>query len=158
MQLLGDAVRSMVLGLSALSLAFTLGACATITRGSTTRFTIDSTPQDAHASTSNGFICESTPCTFRLPRLDPFTVTVSKPGYKTVKLQIERRLAKSGAAGFAGNVLLGGAVGATLDVTSGSIYDLFPNPANVTLVADSVAAPPATGTSTQAVPAPAPKP
>jgi len=124
--------------LLALALASTVGACATVTRGTTTRFTVESSPPGAHASTSSGFVCESTPCTFRLPRKDNFTITVSKPGYKTTSMQIESKLAKSGAAGFVGNAVFGGLVGATVDVTTGAMDDLTPNPAHFTLEAEAV--------------------
>jgi len=108
-------------------------ACATITRGTTQPFTVESTPPEAEVSTSSGFNCRATPCTFRMPRKDAFTITVSKPGYKPVTTQIESKVAGAGAAGMAGNVLVGGLIGITVDATSGATKDLLPNPLRVTL-------------------------
>lgn len=41
--------------------ALSLPACATMTRGTTQEFTVESTPPGAQATTSNGFECVSTP-------------------------------------------------------------------------------------------------
>ena len=60
--------------------AFSLPACATVTRGSSQQFTVQSTPPGAQVSTSNGFECQATPCTFRMPRKDGFRATVSMDG------------------------------------------------------------------------------
>lgn len=124
-------------------------ACATVTRGTTQTFTIESTPPGAEASTSSGFTCKSTPCTIRMPRKDPFSVTVSKPGYKSVTAEVESRVAGAGAAGMAGNVLVGGLIGITVDATSGATHDLTPNPLKVVLepvdAAPAAAAPAAQG-------------
>ena len=48
--------------------ALSLPACATMTRGTTQELTVDSTPPGAQATTSNGFECAATPCTFRMSR------------------------------------------------------------------------------------------
>jgi hypothetical protein len=134
-------MQKVITGLSALALAASLGACATVTRGTTQQFTINSNPSGAQARTSSGFNCESTPCTIRMPRKDAFTVTVSKTGYKTVSMDVKTKLADSGAAGFVGNALIGGVIGAAVDVGSGATLDLTPNPLNVTLEMADAAAP-----------------
>ena len=172
-------------GLAALALTSSLGACATITRGSSEQFTISSTPPGAQAHTSNGFSCESTPCSIRMPRKDGFSITVTKPGYKTAVSDVQPKLAGSGAAGFVGNALIGGVIGAAVDVGTGATLDLTPNPLHVDLQADepapaatpipvaspapaavapaatsapAVAAPPAPPASTTAAASPAAKP
>ena len=66
-----------VRALTLVGVALCLPACATITRGSSQEFTVESTPSGARVSTSNGFQCEATPCTFRMPRKDEFRATVS---------------------------------------------------------------------------------
>jgi hypothetical protein len=124
-----------------LALASTLGACATVTRGTTTKFTIDSSPPAAQVRTSTGFTCEATPCTFKMPRKENFVLTVSKAGYKTATLPIDSKLAGNGAAGFLGNALIGGVIGAGVDIASGAMDDLTPNPAHVTLEAETAVAP-----------------
>jgi hypothetical protein len=150
-------MQNLLRGLSVLALAAALGACATVTRGSTTKFVVESTPPDARARTSSGFTCESTPCTIRMPRKDAFTVTISKPGFKTVTTDIKTKVAGSGAAGFVGNALLGGVVGATVDVVSGATLDLTPNPLHVFLESDTPAAAPAAVAPMVAPAAEAPK-
>jgi hypothetical protein len=150
-------MQNLLKGLLALALASTLGACATVTRGTSTRFTIESSPPGAHASTSSGFVCESTPCTIRMPRKDKFVVTVTKPGYKTATLQVESKLAGNGGVAFVGNALIGGVIGAGVDVATGAMDDLTPNPAHIILEADEppVPAAPVTPTAPAAAVAPA---
>jgi hypothetical protein len=137
---------------SALALAAALGGCATISRGTTTEFTVDSTPPAAQATTSNGFYCAATPCTFRVQRKDAFIITVSKPGYTSSATQIRSTLAEEGAETFIGNALVGGVIGAGLDISNGSMMDLKPNPLHVDLQPVAPAQPPAP--SPAATPAP----
>jgi hypothetical protein len=134
-------MQTILRGLSVLALTAGLGACATVTRGTTQQFTIESTPPAAQARTSSGFNCESTPCTIRMPRKDAFSVTISKAGYKTVKTDVKPKIAGSGAVGFLGNAMIGGVIGAAVDVGSGATLDLAPNPLQVTLEAEGTAAP-----------------
>lgn len=146
-------MRKILRGLSAIVLTSALGACATVTRGANEQFTIETTPPDAHARTSSGFSCESTPCSIRMPRKDGFTVTVTKAGYKTVTTKVQPKLASNGAAGFVGNALIGGVIGAAVDVGSGATMDLTPNPLRITLDLVAVAdAPPAPATPAAATP------
>lgn len=146
-------------------LAASLGGCATVTRGTQEQFTVSSTPPGAQARTSTGFTCDSTPCTFKMPRKDSFVVTVSKDGYTPVETQIAPHVAGTGGAAFVGNALIGGVIGAGLDIYSGATMDLGPNPLNVTLVSVNdkprapamVAPPPAPAAATSvttAAPAP----
>jgi hypothetical protein len=111
-----------------------LPACATITRGSSQDFTVESTPSGARVSTSNGFQCESTPCTFRMPRKNGFRVTVSREGYASQEVTVTSGVSGGGAAGMAGNVVFGGVIGAVVDGTSGAMNDLSPNPLVVVLL------------------------
>lgn len=119
--------------------AASLSACATITRGTTTAFTVESTPPAAEVKTSTGFTCPATPCTFKMPRKEGFSVTVSKAGYKPLTTDIVTKMSGGGAAGMAGNVLAGGIIGIGVDASSGALNDLSPNPLKVTL--DLAAAP-----------------
>ncbi len=145
-------------GLSAVALMAGLTACATVTRGTSEQFTVSSTPPGAQAHTSNGFNCESTPCTIRIPRKDSFTITVTKAGYKPSVTDVAPELAATGAAGFVGNALIGGFIGAAVDVGTGATMDLKPNPLSVTLqpvdppAAAPVAAPPAAAPAVAAAP------
>ncbi|MGH7026570.1 translation initiation factor 2 [Brevundimonas sp.] len=120
--------RLAVQALALAGLSVSLPACATITRGTSQTFTVESTPPGARVSTSNGFQCDATPCTFRMPRKDPFRATVSLDGYMTQEHEIASNYAGAGAAGFAGNVLVGGVIGMAVDGSSGAMKDLTPNP------------------------------
>lgn len=117
-----------------LSATLLLPACATITRGSSQDFTVESTPPGARVSTSNGFQCDSTPCTFRMPRKNGFRVTVSRDGYASQEVNVTSGVSGGGAAGMAGNVIFGGVIGVVVDGTSGALNDLSPNPLVVVLL------------------------
>lgn len=119
--------------LTLVGVALALPACATITRGSSQEFTVESTPPGARVSTSNGFQCDSTPCTFRMPRKDEFRATVSMDGYVTQDHQVSSGISGGGAAGLAGNVVFGGIIGGVVDASSGAMNDLTPNPLVVIL-------------------------
>jgi hypothetical protein len=123
--------------LAALPLAFSAAACATITRGSHEAFVVETTPSGAAVETSNGLQCEATPCTFgHVERKAQFTVTITKPGYRTWTGTVTHHTAGSGAAGMAGNAVVGGLIGVVVDANSGATQDLIPNPLRVTLEAD----------------------
>lgn len=142
--------RLAVQALTLAGLSVSLPACATITRGTTQEFVIESSPPGARASTSNGFSCDATPCTFRMPRKDAFTVTISRDGYAEQTHSIESRISGGGGAAMAGNILVGGLIGAGVDATSGAMNDLTPNPLIVTLEPQ--------GAASAAAPAPEAKP
>jgi hypothetical protein len=121
-------------------------ACATVTRGVHQTWSVDTMPSGAAIKTSNGFACDQTPCTFRMERKTEFDVTISKAGYKTWTGHVTHSIAGGGAAGMAGNVIVGGIIGAGVDVSSGAMMDLKPNPLKVTLekAEDAATAAPAT--------------
>lgn len=113
--------------------AVLVSGCATITRGTAQDFTVESTPPGASVSTSNGFECPSTPCTFRMPRKEGFTVNLTMDGYEPAEAAVTSGMSGGGAAGMAGNVLIGGLIGVGVDATSGALNDLSPNPLRVEL-------------------------
>ncbi len=116
---------------AALSLT-ALSGCATITRGTTQAWTVNTQPSAATITLSSGETCQS-PCTLKLRRKFPFTVDICKPGYKRVDTTVQTQVAGAGAAGMAGNVLVGGIIGAGIDAGSGAMKDLVPNPLDITL-------------------------
>lgn len=122
-----------VRALTLVGVALSVPACATVTRGTTQQFTVESTPPGARVTTSNGFECVSTPCTFRMSRKDGFNVTVSKDGYVSQTVEVTSSMSGAGGAALAGNVLVGGLIGGAVDATSGALNDLKPNPLTVTL-------------------------
>lgn len=115
-----------------LSGAVLAAGCATVTRGTNDVLEIQSNVP-ATAKLSTGQVCE-TPCAVKLPRKSEVAVAVSAPGYKTAQATVTNKVAGGGAAGMAGNVLVGGIIGAGVDVATGAMLELVPNPLVVTLV------------------------
>ena len=103
-----------------------------MTRGADDQVQINSDPQGATVQTSLSQQC-LTPCTLKVGRKDEFSVTVSKPGYAPQTVFVGTKLASAGAAGFAGNVLVGGVVGMGVDAATGATLEHFPNPVTVIL-------------------------
>ena len=108
-------------------------ACATVTRGSNDAWVVNTEPSGAKVETSNGHQCPATPCAIKMSRKSEFTATITKPGYKTATVQVSHKTANAGAAGVAGNVLLGGVIGLGVDMYSGASQDLTPNPVSLKL-------------------------
>jgi hypothetical protein len=115
-----------------LAAAVLVAGCASITRGHQNQVQFSSDPPGAQARTSMGHTCV-TPCTLQFSRKDEFSVVFSKPGYETREVAVRTQLAGEGAAGFAGNVLIGGVVGMAVDAASGATNEHCPNPVAVTL-------------------------
>ena len=120
-----------ICGLAAVSML--LPACATVTRGTSQKYVIESEPPQADVALSTGQKCV-TPCKLKLKRKHSFTATFSKPGYETQEAQVKSKFSGGGAAAGAGNILAGGVIGAVVDGTNGSMNNLVPNPLKVTLV------------------------
>jgi hypothetical protein len=115
-------------------LGLTAVGCASVTRGTTDQLQILSSPQGAQAHTSMGYVCV-TPCTLQANRKDEFTVTFSKPGFHSAVVAVKSQVGGAGAAGFAGNILIGGVVGMVADAATGATLEHVPNPVSVTLIA-----------------------
>jgi hypothetical protein len=113
--------------------AGSLTACATVTRGSKDAWVVNTEPTGAQVQTSNGHHCPSTPCAIKISRKAEFTATITKPGYKPATVAVTHKTANAGAAGIAGNVLLGGVIGLGVDVATGASQDLVPNPVSLKL-------------------------
>ena len=116
----------------ACAVALALSGCATVTRGTDDQIQINSDPQGATVQTSLSQQC-LTPCTLKVGRKDEFSVTIAKPGYAPQTVFVGTKLANAGAAGFAGNVLVGGIVGMGVDAATGATLEHFPNPVTVVL-------------------------
>lgn len=109
-----------------------LGGCATITRGTTEAWTVETDPPNAEVELSSGERCLS-PCTLQKKRKETFLVTIRKECYRPVQTQVVSQVAGAGAAGMAGNVIVGGIIGAGVDAASGATKELKPNPLVVRL-------------------------
>jgi hypothetical protein len=122
-------------------------ACATVTRGSNDTFTVQTSPNGAAVRTSNGFACDQTPCSFKMSRKSEFGVDITKPGYKSWHGQVTNKVSGAGGVGMAGNVLVGGIIGAGVDVVTGAMLDLTPNP--LVVILEALAGGAATSTAAQ---------
>lgn len=119
--------------LAAVALALLCAGCASVMRGHSNQVAIQSNPHGALARTSLGHQC-LTPCVLQIPRRDEFIVTIEKPGFHIAEVHVTTHLANEGVAGFAGNVIIGGAVGMVVDAASGATLDHYPNPIIAELV------------------------
>lgn len=146
-----------ILGLTMLVMG---SGCATITRGTTEAWVVESEPAGAQVRLSSGQTC-TTPCTLELKRKNNFGVEIEKEGYDRVSTQVVSSNSRAGAVGMAGNVLIGGLIGMGVDAASGATKELRPNPLVVKLVssrgqastAPVAVAPPAPTASATAEPA-----
>ena len=130
--------------LGALALCAMVGGCASVTRGTTETISISSTPAGAEAVISGleaPMTC-TTPCAVVAKRNADLSVTVQKEGYQPEVVQLTKDIPAAGAAGFAGNVLLGGLIGMGVDAATGAATDHKPNPVIVTLQPKGSAPPP----------------
>lgn len=116
----------------ALSCAMMATGCATVTRGTNDVFEVNTVPSQAQVTTTNGYSCV-TPCALKMPRRSEFDVTISKAGYRTAQAHVTNAVGGEGGVAMAGNVLVGGLIGAGVDAGTGAMLDLKPNPLNVTL-------------------------
>lgn len=118
--------------------AVNLCACATVTKGTSNTVKVTSTPSDAQVvikevlNKYDGAEC-TTPCEVELKRKGNYETTVSKSGYTPFTTVLVPKVSTSGAAGMAGNILIGGVIGAGVDAATGAMKDLSPNPLNVIL-------------------------
>lgn len=127
--------------LARLSMLVAVSGCATVVRGTSEKFAIQTEPPGAKAVLSTGMAC-TTPCVLKLKRKDTFNVTFDKVGYQTAHAEV-KTVQRSGAA--FGNILAGGVIGAVVDAGNGSLKSLKPNPLKVIMVsadANAVAAMP----------------
>lgn len=116
-------------------LALPVCGSASVTRGTTENISILSTPPGATADVAGLDVPTAcvTPCVVQAKRNADITVTFSKEGYQTQIIPLTKDIPATGAAGFAGNVLLGGLVGMGVDAATGAALDHKPNPVDVTL-------------------------
>src|SRR5436305_1849009 len=127
------------------ALCAVVGGCASVTRGTTENLSIVSTPSGAEATISGLDVPTAcvTPCAVVVKRNADISVAFQKAGYAPQVVQLTTEVPAAGAAGFAGNVILGGLVGMGVDAVTGAATDHKPNPVAVTL--EPIAPPPRPG-------------
>jgi hypothetical protein len=114
--------------LATVAVALSLGACATVTRGSDEPVVFESEPSGASVRTTVGLSCPETPCTLQIPRKDQLVATFEMPGYKPTDVMVGTRMSGGGTAGLVGNAIVGGIIGVVVDANSGAAMDHYPNP------------------------------
>jgi hypothetical protein len=77
----------------------------------------------------------ATPTSFKLARRGQYKIIVEKDGYEVAKVMVHAQVTDAGSAGLAGNICLGGCIGAGVDAASGAMNKLVPNPIDIKLVA-----------------------
>lgn len=121
---------------AALGLIAPLGGCATMARGTTETFVVETLPGDATVTTSFGGVCRASPCAFLgVSREAEFTVRIERAGYQTQVHRVSHRLAGGGVTSTVGNVLfpVASTVAFIVDATNGATQQLNPNPLRITL-------------------------
>lgn len=109
-----------------------LPSCASLTQGTSDAFLVTSKPNNVEIVTSHGYFCNA-PCALKLPKKESFTITASKKGYCSRVYTVISIMGGSGGAAMAGNVLIGGLIGAGVDSMTGAAKHLEPNPLNIEL-------------------------
>ena len=125
-------MKKMLMLCGGAAVALSLSACATVTRGTKQAFVVESDPAGADVTMSNGMTCK-TPCSVKIKRKDAFVVKINKEGYEPVEANIQSQMSGAGGAALAGNLILGGLIGAGVDAASGATKELKPNPLKVVL-------------------------
>ncbi|MEM9262953.1 MAG: translation initiation factor 2 [Pseudomonadota bacterium] len=127
--------------LAVLTILLATTGCATVFQGTKDKVYFESVPEGARATAER--ITENdespvscvTPCSMKLSRKRDFRVTFELEGYKPAVGKLSSKLDGGGAAGFVGNAVLGGGIGAIVDAGTGATHDLFPNPITAQLSA-----------------------
>ncbi len=119
-----------------LTLFFCIGGCfavgcATVTRGTTETFVIETEPSGARVHSSD-WSCVS-PCEIDVPRRGEFFVTIQLDGYETYVTTV-KSVPVSASSGV-GNAVesVGGILGSAVDTVSGARHAHQPNPLKVKL-------------------------
>jgi hypothetical protein len=117
------------------ALCAVVGGCASVARGTTENISIASTPAGAEATISGLDVPTAcvTPCSVVVKRNADISVSFQKEGYAPQVVPLTKEIQGAGAAGFAGNLLVGGLVGMGVDAVTGAATDHKPNPVAVTL-------------------------
>jgi hypothetical protein len=96
--------------------------------GTTQKVPIMSDPDNAQVTTNTGYQ-GTTPCIFDLERKKSHLLSFKKEGYKNAQVLLKKTVCGS----VAGNIVVGGIVGAGVDAVSGAMWKLTPEEVNVTL-------------------------
>ena len=121
--------------ISALAILFASG-CASIIKGTSQTVSINSNVEGADVIV-NGERVGTTPFTGPIKRKSGTTVTVRKTGYQTKTVTMTTEI----EAIFWGNIISGGVIGSTTDLTTGAMYYYAPATLEIDLNASAESAP-----------------
>ena len=108
--------------------AIGLSSCCAIVNGRHADVNVRSSVPDSTVLV-NGVECAKTPCIVTIKRRGAESVEVRKDGYHPYKVAIKR----SGSLWLLGNVLVGGLIGLTIDLCTGSHVAIDPENIDATL-------------------------
>ena len=114
-------MKNLSVAVMAIPVLFLVSGCATIVSGTTQKVSLSTQPSGADAK-ADGNLTLKTPALITLERKMDHTLEITKEGYKTVTVYIHRAFNEMAA----GNVLLGGIIGAGIDAGTGSGNKLIP--------------------------------
>lgn len=80
-----------------------------------------------------GVLTGVTPTSFKLVRRGHYELKIEKEGYETASITVNCQVSDAGSVGIAGNVCLGGCIGAGVDAASGGMDEFVPNPVEIVL-------------------------
>jgi hypothetical protein len=115
--------------LTGITLVFLVAGCATVMHGTKQDIGVSSVPSGATVSIDN-IPRGHTPVVASLSRKDNHTVKVESAGYQPFEATVTRSV----SGWVAGNLVIGGLIGLSVDAISGGMYDLGPEQINATLV------------------------
>jgi hypothetical protein len=119
---------------TAIVLALSLSACATIMHGSSQEVGISSTPTSATVTVDDKELGK-TPVVAKLKRKQNHIVKINLDGYKPYETTLTRK-----TSGWVwGNIVFGGLIGLAVDAGTGSLYKLTPEQVAAQLPAGTTA-------------------
>jgi hypothetical protein len=118
---------------ASIAILFFISGCSSIVNGQAQTITINSNVSDAQV-TVNGVIAGRTPFTGMVKRAGQTVVSVSKDGYVTKTITLDTSIEPI----FWGNIIIGGVVGSTTDLATGSMYKYAPGTIQVDLEKKSI--------------------
>lgn len=121
--------RTFVLGIVLLAFPVLQYGCATILKGSDQEITVNSNVPGAQVLL-NGNAIGVTPLTTTVPKGQNSSLVVRKEGYQAQTILMQTQI--TGA--FWGNIILGGLLGSTTDMTTNSAYEYAPGSFQAELV------------------------
>lgn len=118
-----------------LLIVMSLSACASIMRGRTQDFTVNTFPAGALVKLSSGQECVS-PCTISKSRHSNFKVNITKNGYQNIDFEVANKPSKGGTAWYVSNIFVSGVIGMAIDAVNGATQELTPGAVEITLKKD----------------------